>query len=108
MMKYADPAALQIELDLYWAVKAGKDPIALFEQHNHRISLWQVKDMDKTPNKNFAEVGSGIIDFNEIFEKANLSGMKHFFIEQDQCTKPPLESIEQSFRYVKSTLVKHL
>jgi sugar phosphate isomerase/epimerase len=108
MMKYADPAALQIELDLYWAVKAGKDPIALFEQHKHRISLWHVKDMDKTPDKNFAEVGSGIINFNEIFEKANLSGMKHFFIEQDQCTKPPLESIEQSFRYVKSTLVKHL
>lgn len=108
MMKHTDPSLLQIELDLYWTVKAGLNPLDVFKQHQHRTSLWHVKDMDKTPKKQFAEVGSGVIDFKNIFEGADLAGMKHFFIEQDECSQPPLDSIKQSLGYVKSTLIKHL
>lgn len=108
MMKYADPTLVQVELDLYWTVKAGRDPIALFNQYQNRIPLWHVKDMDKTPKKHFAEVGAGVIDFNSIFKQADVAGMKHFFIEQDECSQSPLDSIQQSLGYVKSTLIKHL
>lgn len=108
LMKNADTELLKIELDLYWTVKAGRDPISLFKEHQNRISLWHVKDMDKTPKKHFSEVGSGSIDFENIFKQADISGMKHFFIEQDECTKPALESIKQSIGYVKSNLLKHL
>ena len=108
LTKETDPSLVQIELDLYWVMKAGKDPIALFNQHKGRIALWHVKDMDKTANKNFTEVGNGVIDFATIFKNAELSGMKHFFVEQDVCPGSPFDSIKQSIGYIKSNLIKYL
>jgi len=34
--------------------------------------------------------------------------MKHFFVEQDVCPGNPLNSIQQSFGYIQSNLVKYL
>jgi len=99
---------VKIELDLYWATRAGQNPIQLFNQHKGRIALWHVKDMDKTEKKNFTEVGNGVIDFATIFQNAKLSGMKHFFVEQDVCPGNPLDSIKQSIGYIQSNLVKYL
>jgi sugar phosphate isomerase/epimerase len=95
---------VKLELDLYWAVKAGVDPVAFFNAHPGRVVLWHVKDMDKTPSKNFTEVGNGIIDFNKIFKAAKKSGMKHFFVEQDSCPGSPFDSINTSIQYLKTIL----
>ena len=103
-----DAGLVKIELDLYWAMVAGQDPVALFKKHKGRIALWHVKDMDKTPKKNFTEVGNGVIDFTTIFKNAKTSGMKHFFVEQDVCPGSPFDSISQSIGYIKSNLIKHL
>ncbi len=103
-----DPALVKLELDLYWTVKAGQDPITLFNQHAGRIALWHVKDMDKTEKKNFTEVGNGVIDFASIFKQAELSGMKHFFVEQDQCPGDPFVSIKQSIGHIKKNLVRYV
>lgn len=103
-----DAGLVKIELDLYWSTVAGQDPVALFKKHKGRIALWHVKDMDKTPKKNFTEVGNGVIDFATIFKNAKTSGMKHFFVEQDVCPGSPFDSISQSIGYIKSNLIKHL
>jgi len=103
-----DAGLVKIELDLYWATVAGQDPVALFKKHKGRVALWHVKDMDKTPKKNFTEVGNGVIDFATIFKNAKTSGMKHFFVEQDVCPGSPFDSIQQSIGYIKSNLIKHL
>jgi sugar phosphate isomerase/epimerase len=99
---------VKIELDLYWASKAGQDPVGLFKQHKGRVALWHVKDMDNTPKKNFTEVGSGVIDFTTIFKNAKTSGMKHFFVEQDECPGSPFDSIAKSIGHIKSNLIKQL
>ena len=99
---------VKIELDLYWASKAGQDPVSLFKKNKGRIALWHVKDMDNTPKKNFTEVGSGVIDFTTIFKNAKTSGMKHFFVEQDECPGSPFDSIAKSIGYIKSNLIKQL
>jgi sugar phosphate isomerase/epimerase len=103
-----DAGLVKVELDLYWATVAGQDPVALFKKHKGRVALWHVKDMDKTPKKNFTEVGNGVIDFATIFKNAKTSGMKHFFVEQDVCPGSPFDSIKQSIGYIKSNLIKHL
>jgi sugar phosphate isomerase/epimerase len=101
-----DAKLVQFELDLYWAVKAGHDPVKLFQAHPGRFSMWHVKDMDNTPQKSFTEVGSGVIDFKSIFKKAKLSGMKYFFVEQDICPGSPFDSIAKSIGYLKGTILK--
>ena len=90
-----DPKLVQIELDLYWATKAGQDPVALFKAHPGRFPLVHVKDMAK--DGSFAEVGSGTIDFRRIFAQARLAGIRHFFVEHDQ-PADVFASITQSYR----------
>lgn len=95
---------LKFELDIYWTVKAGKDPIALFNQNPGRYVMWHVKDMDKV-DKSYTEVGSGSIDYNKIFANYKLSGMKHYFVEQDVIKGDPYESITRSFQHVKNNIL---
>lgn len=105
-LKETDADLVKFELDLFWIAKAGKDPVEMFKQHPGRFPLWHVKDMDNTEKKSFTEVGSGVIDFKKIFAASKTAGMKHFFVEQDVCPGPPLESIEKSIKYLKSNIIK--
>ena len=107
LMKETDKSLVKFEMDIYWVTKANHDPIALFKKHSNRFPLWHVKDMDKTEKKSFTEVGNGVIDYKKIFENAKKSGMTHFFVEQD-ISADPLVSIQKSFEYIKSSLIKEL
>ncbi|MCZ6900899.1 MAG: sugar phosphate isomerase/epimerase [Bacteroidetes bacterium] len=93
-----------MELDLYWAEYAGVDPIAIFEKDPGRFKLWHVKDMDDTPERGKTEVGNGVIDFDRIFRVRDRAGLEHFFVEQDDSKRSPLESIEISYKYVSNLL----
>lgn len=104
-MNNTDPELVQFELDLYWAVRSGNDPVALFNEFPGRFTMWHVKDMDKTTSTLQTEVGSGSIDFKTIFANAKESGMKHFFVEQENFSMDPYESITQSINYIKTELI---
>lgn len=100
-----DKNLVKMEMDIYWVTKAGQDPIKLFNEHPGRFPLWHVKDMDDTAAQDFTEVGSGIINFKEIFKYKNKAGMKYFFVEQDKCPGSPFDSITKSIKYIKKNLV---
>lgn len=95
-----DPNLVKLELDLYWIVKAGLDPVDLFKKYPGRFPLWHVKDMEKGGAQSFAEVGTGSINFAKIFAARKIAGLKHFFVEQDTAKRPPLEAIDISFKNV--------
>jgi sugar phosphate isomerase/epimerase len=105
LLNDTDKSLVKMEIDLYWVSKAGRDPIALFNQHPGRFPLWHVKDMDKTPEKAFTEVGNGTINFKKIFAHADKAGLKYFFVEQDKTPGDPFESITKSITYIKKNLV---
>ncbi|QIP17181.1 sugar phosphate isomerase/epimerase [Spirosoma aureum] len=98
ILKGTDPNLVKMELDLYWASFAGQDPVALFKKHPGRFPLWHIKDMAKTKEREFAEVGLGSINFQRIFDAKKTAGLTHYFVEQDICKRPPLESIAISYR----------
>jgi sugar phosphate isomerase/epimerase len=50
--------------------------------------------------QNFAEVGSGTIDFKRIFAMREKAGLKYWFVEQDSSDKDIFESIKQSKKYI--------
>lgn len=101
LLKGTDPRLVKMELDLYWATYAGKDPVALFKQNPGRFPLVHLKDIAKTEQREFAEVGTGSIDFQRILDARNVAGIKHFFVEQDAVTKgTPLEAIAVSYKNV--------
>ena len=101
LLKEVEEKNMKMELDLYWATKAGKDPMEYFRKSPGRYALWHVKDMDNTPERFFTEVGNGSINFPAIFREKETAGMQYFFFEQDTCRDhPPLESAAISYRYL--------
>jgi len=106
LLKNTDPALVNFELDLYWAVRAGRDPLTLFAEHPGRFVMWHVKDMKKGDPKMQTEVGNGSINFSKIFAAAKQSGVKSFFMEQEDNYVPDLfGSVAQSARYIKRNLM---
>ena len=101
ILKETDPKLVKMELDLYWIAKAKQQPEKYFAMYPDRFELFHVKDMDNTPKEFFTEVGRGVIDFKRIFQMKN-SGVKHYFVEQDQTPGSPLDSIKISYDYLQA------
>ena len=95
LLTQTDPNLVTMEMDLYWVIKAGRNPIEYFKQYPGRFKLWHVKDMDN--DGNFADVGTGTIDFNTIFANSKLAGVEHKFVERDQ-TNDRIATIEQGYK----------
>ncbi|WP_231463356.1 sugar phosphate isomerase/epimerase [Pedobacter sp. Leaf132] len=101
-----DKNLVNFELDLYWVVRSGNDPLALFKKYPGRFPMWHVKDMDKAKPEWNTEVGKGSIDFKSIFAEAKTSGMKHFFVEHETNYNPnPIDSVKTSCQYIKANLI---
>lgn len=91
----SDPQHLNFQIDLYWATKAGVDPLAYFNKAPGRFKSWHVKDMDEQGR--FAAVGTGSIDFAEILKHKDQAGLEYYFVEQDRTfDQTPMEAIKTS------------
>jgi sugar phosphate isomerase/epimerase len=101
LLNNTDKNLVKMELDLYWTVFAGKDPVELFKKNPGRFPLWHLKDMEKSEKREFAEVGTGSIDFASILKAKKTAGLVHSFVEQDVCKRPPLEAITISYGNVQ-------
>lgn len=101
LLTLTDPKLVCFEADLYWMVYAGADPVNYFQKYPGRFELWHVKDMEDNPEKDFAPVGTGTIDYKRIFGQKQQAGMAYFFVEQDDCKIDPLESVKISYKNLK-------
>jgi sugar phosphate isomerase/epimerase len=105
ILNHTDPTLVNMEMDIYWVVRAGKNPVEIFKKHPGRFTFVHVKDMDKTNNELNTEIGSGAIDFKTILGQAKLAGIKHFIVEQENFTNiDPYQSIAKSSAYLKNKL----
>ena len=107
-------SAVGLELDLYWITKGGQSPVEYLKKYPGRYPVLHVKDMPAdikcgiTPtdfsqltDKDFTPIGSGCIDFAEIFRTNSISGAKHFIVENDKPADPAV-CLELSGKYLQS------
>jgi len=96
LLPLLDPV-VGIELDLYWITKGGKSAVEYLKKYPGRYPVLHVKDMPADikcgvaptdfsllTEKDFAPIGSGVIDFAEIFKTNEISGARHFMVESDK------------------------
>jgi len=106
LLKETDKDLVFFELDLYWVVHSGNDPLQLFRENHGRFKMWHVKDKDKKNNDLNTEVGSGTIDFKPFFAAAKQSGMVHFFVEQENnFALNSFDSIKKSCDFISKELI---
>ncbi|HUF25749.1 MAG TPA: sugar phosphate isomerase/epimerase [Gemmatimonadaceae bacterium] len=104
LLAETDPALVAYELDLFWIIRAGRDPLEYFDRHKGRFPMWHVKDMRGIGSTHeMTAVGAGEIDFAGIFARAGDSGLEHFFVEHDQ-PADPLASVRNSYDHLRNLL----
>ena len=98
LLEETDPELVAMELDLFWIVHAGHDPLEYIAAHPGRFSMLHVKDRDAAGA--MVDVGSGMIDFAAIFANADSAGFRHYFVEHDN-PGDGFSSVTNSFRAVR-------
>lgn len=102
LLQETDAALVKMELDLFWAVKAGVDPRQLFTAHPGRFPCLHVKD--KTKQGEMTDVGLGVIDFAALLQVArSTGGSQHFFIEHDN-SQNRIQTIRQGYQTLAALL----
>ena len=99
-----DAEYITMELDMYWANKAGQDPVEMFNKYPGRFQLFHFKDMAQKSEPfydvvkdDITSVGAGLIDFKRIWDARETAGMKYMFVEDDnQGNGKPFEALEIS------------
>ena len=113
LLRSTDPKLVMMEMDCFWTTFAGKDPVEYFNRHPGRFPLLHIKDLkpgfppstEDPEGVPYTEVGKGIIDWTRIFKAAPKAGVKHYYVEQDECDRPCLESARISYDYLKKLAV---
>lgn len=101
----AEPA-VQFELDIYWAQHGGDDPLERMKRLAGRVPVLHVKDMAPGPERQFTEVGRGIIDIPAIVRTAPTCGVRYLVVEQDSnfINGDPLQSAAISYDNLRRML----
>lgn len=106
LMQGTNKDTVDFEMDIYWVVTAGADPIAWFEKYPGRWKLCHVKDRRKgaEPKNHDASIdlGTGNIDFKKILKAGKSKGLEYFIVEQERYdNSTPLKSAEVDAAYMK-------
>lgn len=100
MMAGSNPDLVDFEMDMYWVVTAGQDPVAWLKKYPNRFRMGHVKDRHKQErldeiaktekaNPDFGvdgscTLGTGQIMYDDILLAAKEQGMQYFIVEQER------------------------
>jgi sugar phosphate isomerase/epimerase len=93
MLQNTDPSKVMFQLDLYWCVVGGKNPVDYFNLYPGRFESWHIKDKE--------EIGaSGMMDFEAIWAAAGISGMKYGVVEVEKYNFDQFTSCDMSLDFL--------
>jgi sugar phosphate isomerase/epimerase len=106
MMQNTDASLVDYEMDIYWVVTAGEDPVKWLEKYPNRFTLCHVKDRKKgaplSEHEASVDVGTGSINFEKILKVAKKNGMQYYIVEQEKYEgSTPLASSKSDAEYLK-------
>lgn len=114
LMKETDPSLVFCEMDVFWVVNAGVDPVALMQKYPTRFNAFHIKDMRKgaptglyeghAPASDNVVVGQGMMDWPAIVAEGRKIGVQYWFIEDE--TSDPIANIPPSIKYMETLGVK--
>ena len=103
-MDRTDADLVDFEMDIYWVVTAGIDPVEYMSKYKNRFKLCHIKDRIKDSKEPFdsCTLGKGFINYPEILTKAKEFGMEYFIYEQEKYDlKGVLADAKESAQYLK-------
>jgi sugar phosphate isomerase/epimerase len=110
IMQNTNPEIVDFEMDIYWVVTAGADPIAWLQKYPNRFRLGHLKDRkkDADPKDTDAscDLGKGMIDFSKVLRVGRDNGMQYYIVEQERYdNSTPLKSAQVDAEYLKTLTI---
>lgn len=128
LLKHTDPRFVDFELDTFWALRGGTDPVAYMATMGDRLKLVHQKDMAQhvqpinmfefipegtkldwdafgkfagSDPKAFTELGRGKMNVQAVIDQSKtMPSVRSIIIEQDQTQIGEFESAEVNFKYI--------
>ena len=109
MMTETKPECVSFEMDVFWAVHGGADPVKLLRKYGRRFQLMHVKDWRQgavgnltgsAPDADSVAVGTGQVDWPAVLQAAQRAGVKHYFIEDEAVEA--VDQIPSSLKHLES------
>lgn len=128
IIENTDPELVFLEMDTYWVIRGGDNPVELIKKYKDRIVLIHQKDFPKDAPQPmnmydilgenseitedifvdtvnplcFTEIGTGILPIQDIIDAAqDAPNLEYIVLEQDHTQLPELESIRVSMNAFK-------
>ena len=101
LLRLTDPKLVFFEMDCGWVAAAGRNPVDYLSKTPDRFPLLHVKDVAKLPSGEYQSsiLGLGTLDYRPILRAA--SGLKHYFIEQEEFDRDIIESLRLDADYMR-------
>jgi sugar phosphate isomerase/epimerase len=109
LIKATDASQVDYEMDVFWVVRGGGDPVALLEKYGNRIRLVHLKDISKgtetgvttgqAPDEASVTLGTGTIDWQKVMTAAVNAKVKWYFLEDEH--PDAVKQIPQSLEYLR-------
>lgn len=107
LMQHTEKELVDYQIDFYWVVTAGQDPVEWVNKYPDRFKLGHFKDRTKgateREGKAICELGKGSIDFQSILNKTKGSSINFYTVDQDTCNdrESPIECIKIDAEYMR-------
>lgn len=107
-----DPKLVGTELDAFWAVVAGQDPLKLLKEWKGHVPLLRLNDKARQAPRQFEEqiplgfyaaLGEGSADVAGVLKTAAGAGVEYCFIGQNQDPADPLASLRAARKVVQNS-----
>lgn len=98
LLSETDPATVGFEMDVYWILEGGGDPLGYFAKWPGRFPMLHVKG--RAADRAMVDVGAGTVDWEAIFAHAKRAGVRHSFVEHDDAPDP-FASAAASYSYLR-------
>lgn len=105
-----DPSCVELQMDVFWVVRAGVDPVALLKKLGSRVRLLHVKDMrpdaitgsltGAADAADFAPLGQGRVDWPSLLAAARSAGVDWYVLEDE--SRQPASHLAQSLAYLRA------
>ncbi len=95
-----DPKLVHLQMDVYWMVHGGRDPVPEIRRLAGRVSTLHLKDMQHWPRRGITTVGSGRIDFRDILRAAIDTGIRYWYVEEDAPKGPGIDAVRAAYTYL--------
>jgi sugar phosphate isomerase/epimerase len=99
LLEKTDRELVDFEMDVFWTIRGGGDPLEYFHRFPGRFPLAHLKDMDEAGN--MVDVGAGTVDFGAILAASDLAGLRHAFVEHDS-PEDPMATARTSLAHLRS------